>query len=145
MALLELWSTVLGLTELGVHDSFLDLGGHSVLAMHIVARGQDTWHIDIPLRSLLDVSMVVDMALMITQHLAMQTAAEELDCLLTALGTSPGDGPDHQRKIVFHDRSLIMTRWAPHESIERQRHLLPCEGYGISRHHQAVGKDIRHA
>lgn len=42
-------------------------------------------------------------------------------------------------------RWQIWRWWVPHESIERQRHLLPGEGYGISRHHQAVGKDIRHA
>ncbi len=34
----ELWSALLGVPEIGVHDSFFDLGGDSLLVVHFVSR-----------------------------------------------------------------------------------------------------------
>jgi amino acid adenylation domain-containing protein/non-ribosomal peptide synthase protein (TIGR01720 family) len=36
--LVEIWSNVLGLERVGVHDNFFDLGGDSILSIQIVAR-----------------------------------------------------------------------------------------------------------
>ena len=36
--LAEIWKQVLGLNQLGIHDSFFELGGDSILAIQIVAR-----------------------------------------------------------------------------------------------------------
>lgn len=37
-AVAEVWQEVLGIDRVGVHDNFFDVGGHSLLAMRVVAR-----------------------------------------------------------------------------------------------------------
>src|SRR5262245_2574453 len=39
--LCALWSQVLGLERLGVHDNFFTLGGDSILAVQVIARARD--------------------------------------------------------------------------------------------------------
>ena len=87
--LVRIWAELLDLELIGVHDSFLDLGGHSLSAMQIIARVHRTWHVDIPLRVLLEAPTVASMALVITQHLASHIDAVELERLLLAVEALP--------------------------------------------------------
>lgn len=38
--LFEIWQTVLGVTEIGLHDNFFSLGGDSILSLQIIARAR---------------------------------------------------------------------------------------------------------
>jgi len=86
--LARLWAQVLDLEQVGVHDTFLDLGGHSLAAMQIVARVHETWHVDIPLRALLEAPTVADMALAIAQGMASDIDPELLDRILSEVEAS---------------------------------------------------------
>jgi acyl carrier protein len=46
-----IWSQFLGVPELGVDDTFLELGGHSVIAMQIASRVYDRFGVELPLES----------------------------------------------------------------------------------------------
>jgi amino acid adenylation domain-containing protein len=48
-----IWSEVLGIEGLGVDDDLFDLGGHSLQAVQILARVEDTFATPVPLGSLL--------------------------------------------------------------------------------------------
>jgi phthiocerol/phenolphthiocerol synthesis type-I polyketide synthase E len=63
--LAELWSGLLGIEKVGIHDDFFGLGGHSLLATQIVARVRDLFHLDLPLQSIFEAPTIARYALLI--------------------------------------------------------------------------------
>jgi len=61
-ALAALWGQVLGVERVGVHDSFLALGGDSVLAAQILARVHDTIGVELPLIDFFEARTVAGLA-----------------------------------------------------------------------------------
>ncbi|WP_433200185.1 phosphopantetheine-binding protein [Dactylosporangium sp. CS-047395] len=55
----EVWSEVLGIERIGVHDEFFAIGGHSVLAARVAARFRAALDLDVPL-SMLFVNTTVE-------------------------------------------------------------------------------------
>jgi hypothetical protein len=50
----SIWAFYLGVESVGLHESFFELGGNSILATRIVSALRDTLQIDLPLRTLLE-------------------------------------------------------------------------------------------
>jgi acyl carrier protein len=50
--LASIWCEVLKLDRVGVHDNFFEFGGHSLLAMRLIARIRDAFQIELLLRAL---------------------------------------------------------------------------------------------
>jgi acyl carrier protein len=53
---------LLGLQEVGLHDNFFLIGGHSLFGAQLIARIQDTFGLDLPLRSVFDSPTVAQLA-----------------------------------------------------------------------------------
>jgi acyl carrier protein len=60
--LARIWSGLLEIEELSVHDDFFDLGGHSLLATQVVSRIRKAFNKDIPLRSIFDAPTIAKLA-----------------------------------------------------------------------------------
>jgi acyl carrier protein len=78
----EIWSSVLKLNKIGIHDDFFELGGHSLLATQVVARVRKAFQLELPLRSIFDSPTVAEFAGRIEQ-----ARDAELAKLLNALET----------------------------------------------------------
>ncbi|WP_040734084.1 condensation domain-containing protein, partial [Paenibacillus dendritiformis] len=66
--LVGIWQEVLGLTkEIGVHDNFFDLGGHSLRATTLVSKVHKELSVDLPLRDVFRHSTIEAMAEAISQ------------------------------------------------------------------------------
>lgn len=57
-----IWTKVLDLEEVGIHDNFFDLGGHSLLATQIISRVRAAFHVEIPLRGFFQTPTVAGLA-----------------------------------------------------------------------------------
>jgi hypothetical protein len=76
--LANIWCRVLGLEQVGVHDSFFELGGHSLLATQVLGRIRDVFHTEVTLRQLFEAPTVFGLAQAV--ELTMQ-AGDELPTL----------------------------------------------------------------
>jgi acyl carrier protein len=57
-----IWSELLGIERIGVHDRFFDLGGHSLMAMRLLAAVQDTFGFSVPLKTFFEAPTIARMA-----------------------------------------------------------------------------------
>src|SRR6185295_10589393 len=76
IALAGLWRELLGATEIGVGDSFFDLGGHSLQGIRLISRIRDQWGIELPVRALFAAPTLGGLAQEIARHLVQQNGEE---------------------------------------------------------------------
>ncbi|NEQ88155.1 MAG: non-ribosomal peptide synthetase, partial [Moorea sp. SIO2I5] len=52
--LAEIWRTLLGIQQIGIHDNFFDLGGHSLMATQVMSRLRNTVKVELPMNKLFE-------------------------------------------------------------------------------------------
>lgn len=58
----QIWRELLGVDQIGAHDSFLALGGDSLLAVRLISRLRDVFNQNVPLRLIFEASTVAELA-----------------------------------------------------------------------------------
>ncbi len=61
-SLAGIWSEVLGIPSVGIHNNFFDLGGHSLLALQVISRTNDAFKVDLSLRALFEAPTIAGLA-----------------------------------------------------------------------------------
>jgi acyl carrier protein len=105
-AVCAIWREVLELDEIGIHDPFLDLGGHSLAASQVIARITETFRVDFPLRTLFEAPTVAELAAVITASLARKAEQGPRDGLLAELERLS----DAEAERVLKGRNVQATR-----------------------------------
>jgi amino acid adenylation domain-containing protein len=83
--LASIWSEVFRLSKVGIHDSFFELGGESILAIKLISRLNKDFDIELPVRALFEQPTIAELATLIVQHQAERADEEELLKLLEEL------------------------------------------------------------
>ena len=65
----KIWADVLRLKQVGINDSFSDLGGHSLAATQVISRIIMEFKVELPIKFLLDSPTVAEMAAAIAKHI----------------------------------------------------------------------------
>jgi amino acid adenylation domain-containing protein len=83
--LAQIWAKVLSVEQVGIHDRFFDLGGHSLNATQVVSQVIKRFQTEVPLQSLFESPTVAEMAAVITEHQSRKIAKSELERILVEL------------------------------------------------------------
>ena len=83
--LVNIWSDVLKVSPIGIHDNFFQLGGDSITAARVVNRVREQLHVELSFLVFFQQPTVANMAIRITQLQAEAIGADELARLLADL------------------------------------------------------------
>ena len=82
--LAQLWADVLAVDDIGVHDNFFEIGGHSLLGIRLTARMQEELGTSLDLRALFEAPTVEELARLVDRSASVAAA--------TPLVPRPRDG-----------------------------------------------------
>jgi amino acid adenylation domain-containing protein len=83
--LASIWSEVLKIDRIGIHDNFFALGGHSLLATQMIARLRNAYNVDVPLRRLFESPTVAGLAVAVVQEQAAEVDEDNMADLIAEL------------------------------------------------------------
>ncbi len=87
-ALATIWEGLLGVGQVGAHDNFFDLGGHSLQGMRLVSHVRDALGVELRVRSIFENPTLAGLAQVATDEMVEQLG-EELVSQLLATGAGP--------------------------------------------------------
>lgn len=76
--LVSIWKEVLGVSKIGIHDTFHELGGHSLLAIKVLFQVSRAFNVEIPTRFMFETPTIADLAIAVQ---ALQRDVSEPQCL----------------------------------------------------------------
>ncbi len=98
-----LWHGLLPLQEPGVHRSFFDAGGHSILAIRLATRINQAFNVNIPVQAIFEYPTIAGQAQLI-QELVNVSAGSSSTTLVPQAHEGPLPLSFNQRQLWFMDR-----------------------------------------
>jgi amino acid adenylation domain-containing protein len=120
-ALAEIWSEILGINELGVHDNFFDLGGTSILAMQLVFRLESIFGANLSLKAFFESPTIDDLSRSISANRRSQQ-------VLKRFALEPSVRTDNLPLSFSQQRLWFLDQWQPGNAV-----------YNICRAHHLTG------
>jgi amino acid adenylation domain-containing protein/thioester reductase-like protein len=77
--LVQIWSQMLGIVPIGIHDNFFDLGGHSLFIAQMMTQVEATFAVKLPLSELFTAPTVAGLAQSIVNARQPQSSSDQLN------------------------------------------------------------------
>lgn len=118
-AIAAIWSRLLGVERFSTHDDFFVVGGHSLLAMRLVAELRDAFGVELPLIEVFERSRLDGLAEAVAERLGTASAREPIP-------TAPPS--DRQRLSPAQEQLWLAQRLDPEASAYNVAHALRLVG-----------------
>jgi surfactin family lipopeptide synthetase A len=80
-----IWAQVLNVRRVGIHDSFFDLGGHSLTATQVITRVRTAFGVEIPLLRLFEMPTIAEFVVALVRAQLDQSGEEAAERFLTKI------------------------------------------------------------
>jgi len=101
-AMAGIWSQVLQVDRVGIHDNFFALGGHSLLATQLLSRLRHVLNIEVPLRKLFESPTIGELAL--SERDLQRDQGQEITAIQRVTRTGPLPLSFAQERLWFLDQ-----------------------------------------
>lgn len=110
--LVSLWEEVLGISKIGIHDHFFEIGGHSLRAMMLVGKIHQTFNVKMSLSDIFQMPILADMSAWIQQsdlqpHMAIQSGPEQPEYPLTDLQKQIYYAYQHEEAVLSYNMPML--------------------------------------
>ncbi len=103
-ALAESWAELLGGGPIGAHDNFFDRGGHSLMALQVLARARHLFDVEVPLKDFLEQPTLARLAALVEQSLATGLGGTQAPPIVRADRSGPLVASFAQQRLWFLDQ-----------------------------------------
>jgi acyl carrier protein len=101
--LAAIWSQLLRIAEISIHDNFFDLGGHSLLATQVMSRIRKVFNKDLPLRTIFDAPTIAKLA----HAIEAATLSDDIDLRAALDDLESLSNEEAERLLQEEERSRI--------------------------------------
>ncbi|MHC5743584.1 MAG: thioester reductase domain-containing protein [Nostoc sp.] len=107
--LADLWQNLLHRSPLSIYDNFFDLGGNSLLAVQLLSRLRETFHVTIPIHQLLEVPTIAGVAQVIEAIAQTGMAANLAIDLAAEAVLDPAIRPTTAFNFIAQPQAIFLT------------------------------------
>jgi hypothetical protein len=105
--LARIWSEVLGIDRVGIHDNFFSLGGHSLLATRVAAALHENLRIDLPVRDVFEFPTLAALAERVTARIVTAESGVSVPAAIPS-------APDEELPLSYPQQRLwFLEHWDP--------------------------------
>jgi amino acid adenylation domain-containing protein len=104
-----IWADVLKLERIGVEDNFFALGGHSLIAMQIMSRVRNTFHMELPLRVVFEATTVEKLARSLVEHETRPGQSEKIAAIVKRMQGMSAE----EKRALLKERNVSNAQAAP--------------------------------
>ncbi len=108
--LAQIWANVLNIEQIGINDNFFDLSGQSVLAGQIIARLQEAYDINVPLRHLFEAPTIAELAATLEKIVSSKSKFQQKEESMSQSQTKPASKSSTATEELIAPTSFAQQR-----------------------------------